>query len=253
MYGAAVWLLWCMSAMGCAGGPSEEQLIERGRLFFRTVIDDGYACSDCHPGAVPPTDTSRIHAGHALTGVVGRKDWWNSRIRGRHESVSNAALYCYARFQTLELEELEKQYKDSLDGVNPAAVLPDSLTQALTAFLKSFKGVASPPDTLYRFPYPVGSKRAAADYVRTVLTLAPDSAAGAALYSRACAWCHGLDAQGVDGKGQEIKLKPREFAVMIEQVRFGGYRMPFFQQDRVSDQDLRNIVEHLSTLLSRKK
>lgn len=245
-----------------ACGPSEEEaekikierqkkLAEKGAAFFNQVIDDGYACVNCHPNTAGDAPSDRIFSGHSLVGVSQRTEFWHDRIGGKNETALNAALYCYARFQVLELEDLELKYVDSADGVDPSGLLPDSTKEALNAFLTSLSSAEKPKPVTYSFPYSPDDKKAMKAYVEKISAMTADPEEGKRVFNAACAWCHGEDLMGISGKGQKIKLKPDERYVIIDNVRMGGYRMPFFQSDRISDQALASVAAYVMKMRAR--
>lgn len=253
-------LVFLSSIVAC--GPSEEEIkaaeLERqkklavkGEAFFEKVIDDGYACVDCHPNTTGKSKGYRIYSGHSLVNASKRGDFWLDRIRGKNESVLNAALYCYARFQVLELEDLELKYADSLDGIDPSGLLPDSTKESLDAFLKLLPSAETSPNMVYSFPYDRDDKKGMKAYVEKISGMKADPEEGKLVFEQACSWCHGEDGMGISGKGQKIKLKANEKYVIIDNVRMGGYRMPFFQSDRISDQELASVAAYIMKLRSK--
>ena len=71
-------------------------------------------------------------------------------------------------------------------------------------------------------------------------------AAGKALFSdKGCAFCHGADGAGT---AQVPALVYRSRDAVLNQVRGGGFHMPAFGTDKVSDEDLDKIVAFLESL-----
>ncbi|NUM80188.1 cytochrome c [bacterium] len=228
---------------------SKEELVKSGEQFFYSVIDHGYACYDCH--TVSNADTSsRIRPGHSLLNAAGRNDYWGNRVRGRHEHLMGAALYCLVKFQKIEFEKLQKKYKDSTDGIDASDQLPAEMQSSLNEYLLSISNGRS-PDLSHTMAYDAENKLSFKNYYQKILSFKPDTLKGASIYHRACAWCHGLDGEGIDGKGEALDIKPSQTLTIIEQVRQGGYRMPFFQTDIISDQELADIIAYVIALRNR--
>lgn len=71
-------------------------------------------------------------------------------------------------------------------------------------------------------------------------------AAGKALFSdKGCAFCHGADGGGT---AQIPAIVYRSRDAVVKQVRGGGWHMPAYGTDKVSDAELDKIVAFLETL-----
>lgn len=243
-------LLTAALIVAACGAPTTAERIEHGRILFSRSEDDGYACSDCHPVASSPAD--RIFPGHALTTPALGEAWWPMYLSGARRTQLNAALLCRAKYQTLEFEDLEKLYRDSA-SMDPTRAWDESSRLAIQSFLENLGATSEGPVRKYEFAYDPDDRSARKAYVQRILSLPADPEKGRALFNRGCAWCHGQQGEGVDGKGQPMKLKPHKRDVIIEQVRHGGYRMPFFQEDRLSDPDLAHLVGYVVELLARRR
>ncbi len=215
--------------------------------MFITPVDNGYACADCH--TLAQSDTL-IRPGHSLVHAAGRADFWMNRIRGKNENILNAALYCAAKFQTLELEDLENKYKDSSDGIDPSSVFTDSTRRALKAYLESLSPDRQVENIKYVFPFDQQNKNAVKYYYTVIGAKPTDLLRGEVIFKRACVFCHGKDGEGVRHKGKKIKMHKKDF--LVEQIRFGGVRMPFFQPDKIADDDLASLVEYVFQLRAKK-
>src|SRR3954452_5189591 len=65
-------------------------------------------------------------------------------------------------------------------------------------------------------------------------------------YERVCAACHGENAQGDQGP----KLTPMtlEYEEIVAKVRQGGGEMPVISKTRMSDEEVKQVLEYLKSL-----
>lgn len=187
------------------------------------------SCATCHLAEETPGDT-RILAGAALAGATERPTFWG----GQENDLLRSINACRFNF---------------MDAQQPwAADDPDA--EAMYAYLSSLApGDASPA------PFTV---------VKAVKDLEPgDAKAGASVYTRACATCHGAIHSGM---GRITKSAPRlpddtlvdhaEYSadeqrlVFVEKVRHGAFlgysgNMPPFSKEALSDADLAALLAYL--------
>ena len=74
--------------------------------------------------------------------------------------------------------------------------------------------------------------------------------AGKAAFDRVCADCHGPDARGKKEPDDAPSLVPmtKDFDGLLAVVREGGCRMPAIPQNRVSDDEVRQILGYLKSI-----
>ena len=186
-----------------------------GARFFsdRAAGPAKVACADCHlienPALPPPDDL--IRSGHTLFDAFGRGTWWNGRIT---TDCGEAAEVCLKRFQG-------------------APELPPKMRTALVLYMKSHSAPVSNPIILMRVP-PAGTD-----------VNQGDAARGQDLFRRACSVCH---APGGSDSGPDLsrsKMTAREIA---DTTRAGKGRMPFFQGDILSNEQVADISVHAQRL-----
>lgn len=245
-----VWLSLAIGLVSCRsiGKKDPAAMVELGRRFFGTPVEGGYACSDCHPNESSPA--GRHFPAYSLQGVSNRRPLWTDYLVEHQRTVLNAALICHAKYQMLTLEDIEKRRTTSNAPLNLSDVMDEETAMNLDAYLRSLSDSSTSPTARADHPYDVLNKSARRDYLDRILRSTPDVEHGRTLFNAACAWCHGERGEGVDGKGQPMKLKPHKTDVIIEQIRYGGYRMPYFRADRLSDDDLADVVSYVSRLLA---
>jgi mono/diheme cytochrome c family protein len=71
---------------------------------------------------------------------------------------------------------------------------------------------------------------------------------GQAAYSRICQVCHGPEGRG--DAGPSLVPLDKEYDEVLAIVREGGGQMPPISAERVSDDDVKHIVEYLKSLKS---
>lgn len=189
-----------------------------GEQFFynRDAGPAKIACADCHlmtaPNEPPPDDL--IRAGHLLQNAFGRGTWWNGRVT---TDCGEAGEVCFKRFMGGQ----------EFDGRTRTAIV---------LYIKSKSEPASSPWILQRVP------PGRVDVTRG------DFSRGADVFRRACSLCHaaGGGPSGPDLKGS--KMTPREIA---DVVRTGVTRMPFFQADLMSDEQVADVAAYTYALRPR--
>jgi cytochrome c553 len=198
-------------------GPAEKPspTTRAGEQFFfnRTVGPGKIACADCHAITSPalgPTD-DLIRAGHNLTDAFGRGSWWNGHVT---TDCGEAAEVCYKRFQG----------GSEMDGVARVS---------LVMFMKSHSVTVSSPILVLRVPpgrAPINEG---------------DAARGHDLFRRACGVCHGEGGTGAGGDLASSTKSPREIA---DVVRTGEGRMPLFQGDLLTDEQVADLATYAWSL-----
>ncbi len=229
--GLAVALAACLAvtSFGTSCSPSRPpDPLEAGREVFERSVG-GLACADCHgESAAPRENPDWRPAGHPLAGVAKRGDLWRGRFEGDGRLL-DASMYCAARFQYRITEGLGPTEELDLAKVPVAG----DQREHLLAYLRTFEGDGASPE----FPRDVD--------VYEVFDLAGDPERGETVWRAACAVCHGYEARGDLGPGIVGADSVDEFK-FAEYVRKGGYDgvgwMPWFPPDRLSDQDLADLV-----------
>ncbi|MBI3448736.1 MAG: c-type cytochrome [Acidobacteria bacterium] len=184
------------------------------RYFYNRTVGPGkVACADCHTIEDPAKGAmdDLVRAGHSLFDAFARGSWWNGHVT---TDSGEAAEVCHHRFQGGE--EIDSRSRTSL-----------------VMLMKDHSTPVSSPITVLRVPpgrTPVNSG---------------DAARGKDLFRRACAVCH--EATGPNGGGSlaASSKTPREIA---DVVRTGQGRMPLFQGDVLSDDQVADIAAYAFSL-----
>lgn len=187
-----------------------------------------FACTTCH--STTPTEGA---VASSLYGAIDRESWWGGTI----PSLLGAVDFCYVYFM---------RGFPSLDPRSDEA-------RALYEWLETLSTGASLPTR-------------AMTIVETVYdpseTLPTDATRGQVVYDRACRVCHGSPSTGEGRLGPNVVIIPEasvEFAedndvplrlVLAEKVRHGqffgvGGNMPLWPLERMSDQELADLLEYL--------
>ncbi len=225
-----------LALAGCAGGETVRRPArELGeRLFSSPSLSDSsfndFACADCH-AVRAADDADRRYAGFPMEGVTARPSWWN----GQSTQLLDAVNFCLVYF------------------MRGSAIVPGEIEgDALYEFLASISTGEPEPG----IPFTL---------VTTVQALpAGDADSGREVYDLACRACHGARGSGkgrlssaVTVLGEDLSAEYDELfpgvdhdLLVIEKVRHGqffgvGGNMPPFARERLSDEDLSDLVAYL--------
>lgn len=226
---------------GCASDPEtvimQGTAIEHGKALFYDqaipgTVPSGYSCATCHDAENGSGNILR--PGAALAGVTKRASYWG----GQEVELLRAINQCLYYFM---LEDRPWTPEDT-----------DA--QAIFAYLESISGEGT--DTKEQ-PFTV---------VRDIVDMqAGDSARGAKVFDRACAFCHGAPKTG---KGKSVAKAPSlpdatlaahppdkysdldRRLVFVEKTRHGGFlgyggQMPPFSLEKLSDADMAEVLAFL--------
>lgn len=232
--GALCAFLAALSLGAC--GP--QSAAERGQALFSDPAfspspSNLFSCATCHaasPQSAADRQALRL-AGGSLAGVVQRSALWC----GRYPYLLDAVNTCLTTF---------------MRGAALTADDPDG--RALLGYLQTLPASAAP--------------RPACTVVRTIdstyLSGLPrgDAARGAAVYTAACALCHGQRGSGEGRLGARVSRVPDDTvatfgrgtapAVVAEKIRHGkfygiGGDMPPYTLETLSDAELADILSYL--------
>ena len=223
---ASIVCLALVAASGCGPEKNEESQADSGaEEIFRTPADNGntFACSTCHALEAPARDGYR-KPGHPLVDAAARPTYKNGKL----DSLLAAVNSCREEWMLAERwSESDEQWKRLKGWLEKKA--PDKEVEPL-----SFQIVEPPADLS-----------------------GGDAGAGRRVFNDSCAGCHGEDAQGtnkapnlveVELDAETIGRRVRTSGLSDSSVYEGltGGRMPFWAKDRLSDDELRDMVAYLA-------
>ncbi|RKU20157.1 hypothetical protein C6500_09375 [Candidatus Poribacteria bacterium] len=196
----------------------------------------GLSCANCHADfddAANPDGL--IRAGHSVVGVPHRGEAKGGMIKGADFArAAGGGGFCYEHF----LQRVPG------DKVNPTAI-PAEHAEALMAYFEAISGDNPGPD--FEFVMLDDDAKKAAGEKIGAMTGDPNN--GWELFGRACIVCH--PAANKAGIGPQLvrSRAPRDIdKTMVRwatKIRGGGFLMPFYAPDILSDQDIADILEFL--------
>ena len=204
----------------------------------------GLACAHCHADFDEDANPDgKIRAGHSIIGVPHRGEAKGGMIKADiFWRAAGGGGFCYQHF----LQRIPE------DKVDPIAI-PAEQADALMAYFEHVTGDNKGP----KFEIKMLDREAAAEAAEKILAMKGDPKAGWKLFSRACNDCHPTAKKAGIGT-QLVRRRPpsnmKKWKVNIAaKVRGGGFIMPFYGEDRLSDQDISDIVAFLEKLVTEKK
>jgi mono/diheme cytochrome c family protein len=204
------------------GGSSGDQTL--GRSLYESPLPDGnsFACATCHALSEPSSDGLR-RPGHPIGDATHRKQWKN----GKSATFLDAVNSCLVEWMVAPAWTADDRHfvalRDFLDGQAPAGVAANV----------PFAIVAAPAD----------------------LT-GGDVARGRATFDKTCVVCHGPGGTGTD-RGPKVMGSARDAGYIAKRIRTSGSAhstvypdltggvMPFWAKDRMSDDEVRDVVAFL--------
>jgi thiosulfate dehydrogenase len=224
-----------MAAVLLLAGCTERFDVERGEALFSDpgispAATNEIACDTCH--TTGPETEDRLLAGGTLQNVLGRPTFWGGSLVDPREAI-NVCLRSFMRHP--EATPLEPEDPDGLD---------------LLAYLETL-GTAPSEPVPFTLPRSLPSSLPAGDPAR-----------GAALYQAGCRSCHGAGFTG-DGGIQAAPVIPTDTRmehgdatpdIIVARIRRGGFYgiggdMPPFSLERISDEDISDILAFLEEQL----
>lgn len=204
----------------------------------------GLACAHCHADFDEDANPDgKIRAGHSIIGVPHRGEAKGGMIKADiFRRAAGGGGFCYQHF----LQRIPE------DKVDPIAI-PVEQAEALMAYFEHVSGDNKGPE----FEIKMLDREAAAEAAEKILAMKGDPKEGWKLFSRACNDCHPTAKKAGIGT-QLVRRRPpsnmKKWKVNIAaKVRGGGFIMPFYGEDRLSDRDISDIVAFLEKLVTEKK
>lgn len=197
----------------------------------------GLACADCHADFDEDANPDgKIRAGHSIIGVPHRGEAKGGMIKAdTFRRAAGGGGFCYQHF----LQRVPD------DKVNPIAI-PEEQAEALMAYFEHVSGENKGP----QFELQKLDKEAANAAAEKIVAMKGDAKKGWKLYSRACNDCHPTARKAGIGS-QLIRRKapsnvPKTLHKYAAKIRGGGFIMPFYSEDRLSNQDIADIISFLN-------
>lgn len=218
-------VLMCVGCSDPSGETDDAAALDGEQVYLRTVEGGNtFACATCHAIDEPAEDGMR-RVGHRLGDATRRPNYKNGELTQMRDAV-NSCLTEWMR-------------ADPWEETDPRWI-------ALHAWLDEQATTDSAPPVEIQIVQPPED------------TDGGDPEAGRALFNTSCAFCHGTDAVGTNqalslsGRaldGAYIALRVRTSGQMDSPVYDGltGGQMPFWGADRLSDDELRDLVAFIST------
>lgn len=193
------------------------------------------ACADCHTVSVKKSDdlNGMILAGHSLISAHLRSSGWNGEFTGDTlQRVAMGAAKCASIYQ-LRSEELE----DALRNAEANALMEffKAITSDSARIQFEWTAVTYPDD-------PNFDRKKFNTAIDRILSLQGNSQRGELMYKRACNLCH---PNGDEGIGESLRKSSKEDKAVARIIRAGKGHMPFFSMDKLSDQDVSDIIVFL--------
>jgi len=198
-----------------------------GKAVYSQPIEDGnsFTCASCHAITEPAADGLR-RPGHAIGDATRRPSWKNGQLSDMRAAV-NSCLSEWMNAEPWAADDVRYlALYEYLDAQAPAGEAPGL----------SFEIVQPPADLS-----------------------GGDPDAGQTLFNTSCAVCHGQDGTGtnqalsVSGRGlgpeyvaQRVRTSGRTESTVYEGLT-GGV-MPFWAADRLTDDELRDLVAYLGEI-----
>jgi len=227
-------LLGAATTPSCSAPADSTDGVARGEELFRSrALSPShinlYTCATCHDAT--EAETQQVKTGGLLAGVTLRTSFWG----GQSNDLLDAIDQCRSNFM----------------GSNVPLGPDDPDAVALYEYLASLE--PGNPE-----PVPFTTVRIIDDPLER-----GDAVSGAALYDRACGYCHGALSTAAGRLGERVSLLPEQAVaehegytprllrlVFIEKVRHGrffgyGGDMPPFSREVLSDAQLADILEAL--------
>lgn len=222
---AASMTLILVSGCGSEAAPNDDaDPASNGQALYEARHDDGntFACSTCHALSEPAAD-GITRPGHPIGDAAARTSFKNGQLDTLLEAVNTCR-------------------QDWMGA--PAFSDDDERWLALEAFLGEQAGDSAPSELTFTIadpPTDVGGG---------------DASAGEVTFNRTCSVCHGQSGAGTQ-LAPPIAGTPEDGAFIATKVRRSGNvdsaiypelvagRMPFWAPDRLSDDELRDVVAFL--------
>ena len=204
----------------------------------------GLACANCHADFDETKNPDgKIRAGHSIVGVPHRGEAKGGMIKGADfRRAAGGGGFCYEHFLK----------RVPTNKVNPTAI-PEEQAEALMAYFEYVTGDNKGP----QFQMKMLSKEEADAAADKIVAMKGDPKNGWKVFSRTCNDCHPTAQKAGIGTALVRRRMRGDIGKKLHKIasytRKGGSVMPFFAEDRLSDQDLADIVAFINDLIAKKQ
>jgi cytochrome c5 len=200
------------------------------------------ACASCHADGQPTTSDTRLRPGHTLVGITSRTSSWNGQFTGDAlQKNAYGATMCAVMYQHKGDDMATVMPKADIDALNAYFDAIKNSTGGITHNLK-IEWVTKP--ALHEDDQ-VDAKAANAA-AKAIMRLPGDPDAGKSMFSRTCAYCHGLQEKKV---GPALSKALKEPQMGARTVRVGSGAMPFYGKDLLTDQQIADVIAYIQQQL----
>lgn len=213
-------LVPCAFVAACSGSGGESIAVSGEALYMEPHSDGNtFACATCHSLEEPAPDGAR-RPGHAIGDAANRPTFKNGQLTDLREAVNTC------RVEWMAATEFPEE---------------DPRWMALFEYLSEQADVGEAPALSYEIVEPPSELGGG------------DAMEGQALFNESCIVCHGRDAAGTE-RGPALRGSLVTAETIATRVRTSGSsessvyegltggRMPFWSAERLSDDELRDLV-----------
>jgi mono/diheme cytochrome c family protein len=215
------------------------------KIFYNTSygkVKD--ACAGCHTDDQPTTKDTRLRSGQTLVGVTSRTSTWNGAFKGVDlQKNAYGATMCAVMYQHKGDDLGTAIPKADIDALNAYFDAIKNNSGAMAANLKIAwvtKPALHEEDNI--------DEQAAKTAAKKIMMLPGDPAAGKALFTNTCQYCHEMNEKKV---GPALAKEMDDPQSAAKSVRCGSGAMPFYTNDILSDQQIADIIAYMQQQLGK--
>jgi cytochrome c len=213
---------------------SGSELSAKGKeMFYAVSTETGLKCADCH-GDGSNIDVTLTQYFSSVNGVPKRTSTYHGMITGEEvKKTAGGSTICWER------------YLGYTDEMSPEQI------NALNAYFEEIATPNDPTEVIYEtLALPKPDKDKFKLQRDEIMSLKGDAVNGETLFKNACASCHHSESKVKDIPNlQEYEGDGRGIAY---NMRLGHDLMPFYREDKMSNQDIADISEFIMTKIVKK-